>query len=280
MANHKKPTKAELDEDIKKGLEELDTPEDEPTPAPSEPAPSEPAPSEAAPSEPAPSEPAPSEPAPSEPAPSEPAPSEPEPSPDYKQKYVDSAREAQILHAKNKKISEALEKANQLETVTDEELEAEYGDVDLMDDTTKKLAKDNLLNKKRLSILDDVTKESKNIEDWNIKVDTFINDPKTLSDNPELEGRAEDFKIFATKKSRRGVDFETLVGSFLYDVTKHAAPRKKGQMFERGSGGPPIKPKLPDGKISVGEARLLMKRDYKKYKQMLKDGKIATENIE
>ena len=46
----------------------------------------------------------------------------PQKEPDYKKRYADSTREAQILHAKNKKIMEAVEKAKEIPDPTEEEL--------------------------------------------------------------------------------------------------------------------------------------------------------------
>ena len=271
---HKKPTQKELDE----GIEKAKKLENEPTP--SKPIPSEPKPT---PSEPIP-KPTPSEPptepkpTPSEP-PTEPTPSEPAPSPDYKKKFIESQREASILNAKNKNINEALEKAKTLPDPTDKEMTSEFPDWEMMSDTEKKLAIDNNKNKKALELLGDVTKESKKIDDWNKKVDVFINDARTLTNNPELEGKITDFKIFALKPTRRNMDFPDLISAFLFDASKNVQ-KNKGKMFERGSGGPNVKEKPKSDKISVSEADRLRQTDYKKYIKYVKAGKIDTSEIE
>ena len=91
-------------------------------------------------------------------------------------------------------------------------------------------------------------------------------------DHPELEGKVEDFKLFASKPTRRGVDFEDLIPAFLYNESKNKVAPKKGQMFEQGTGGN-SKPKPKGDKISTEEGRLLMNTDYNKFKELLKAGK-------
>lgn len=196
--------------------------------------------------------------------------------PDYKKKFSESTRESLILQSKVKKMSEAIKSVNNIPEPTDAEMTTEYPDWDVMTDTEKKLAKDSIKSKKAISLLGSITKESEDIEAWGQKVDAFIDDPKTLIDNPELEGKVEDLRIFASKPTRMGTNMEDMVKAFLYDVNK-SRKTNRGKMFEQGSGGPNDKMKKTDDKISLLDARILMKNDYKKYKEMLLAGKIATE---
>ena len=192
---------------------------------------------------------------------------------DYRKKFTESTREAQILHAKNKKINEAVEKAKGLPDPTEEDLIKEYPDWELLTDLEKKLAKNSLISTRRFSILEEVTAESKDIEAWNNRVDTFISDPKSLIKHPELEGKEDDFKIFAAKPTRRGVEFEDLIPAFLYGRKQEP---KKGAMFESGSGGPNEKSKPKTDTITLEQARKLRERDYNKYKEYLNAGKIES----
>lgn len=263
---HVKPTKEELEANLNKITEELDKPE-EPvveTPEPSTPD----------------AEPEPSTPAPEpEPEPSKEEEPQPEPSKedvDYKKKFAESTRESQILSYKNKKIAEAIDTASEMPSPTEEELIGEYPEWDTMTDLEKKLATDNLYNKRRFKLLEGVRKEEKDIEAWNGKVDSFTEDPKTLIDNPELEGKVEEFKNFAMKPSRRGVDFDVLVSSFLYTLDKQARkkPLNKGAMLETGTGGPNERPKPKTDKITTEQAATLMRTNYTLYKKYLVEGKI------
>jgi len=267
---HKKPTKAELQAEIDKTLEAT---EESPQPIEEE----QPKEKEVAPSE-APQEETTEEVVEEtteevvEEAPSEEAPVKESQEPDYKKKFVESTREAQVLHAKNKQLVDAVDEASLIE-VTEEDLQKEYGDWDLMTDTEKRLAKESLLSTRRFNVIRDEQLKFKDVEVWNEKVNVFADDPKTLVDHPELEGKVEEFKLFASKPTRRGVDFTDLIPAFLYNESKNKPAPKKGQMFEQGTGGN-TKPKPKGDKISTEEGRLLMKTDYNKFKEMLKAGKI------
>jgi hypothetical protein len=250
---HEKPTQEELDANAQKALEEAEAlknqePEKEPEKQlePEKQADKEPEENEEAPEE-----------------------------PDYKKKFVESTREAQVLHAKNKKISEVIEQAEQIPEPTEDELKAEYSDWDDLSATQQKMAKENLISNRRFKMLSQVTKEFKDMEAWQDKVTTFLDDPKTLVDHPRLEGKADEFRLFATKPSRRGVDMDVLISAFLFDVSKERKPNK-GKMFETGTGGPSDKGKPKSDKISLEEARTLRNADYAKYKEYLKAGKIES----
>jgi len=189
-----------------------------------------------------------------------------------KERLVASAQEAQILHAKNKKMTEALDKALATAEPTNDELIQEFPDWELMSDFEKKMGKDSITNAKRLKALDEIVKENKDLEGWVTKVDEFVADVANLTKYPELDGKESEFKLFATKPTRRNVDFEDIVSSFLYGLKPE--PKKKGQMFETGSGGPNDKGKPKGDKITIEEARTLRTTNYEKYKEMLRSGKI------
>lgn len=199
--------------------------------------------------------------------------------PDYKEKFVASTREAQILASHNRKMTEVIEKADQIPDATPEELKAQFPDWELMDPVQQVLIKDSIKNKKIFSMLGQVTKESRDIEAWNNKVDEFINDPKTLIAHPDLEGKQDDLKVFATKPSRRNVDFADIVSSFLYDAAK-AKTKNKGAMFQSPTAGPstPVKPKTD--KITMAEAMALKQTNFNKYKEFLVAGKIDTSELQ
>jgi len=194
--------------------------------------------------------------------------------PDYKKKFVASSREAQILHAENKRINETLDKAMSLPDPTEEEVQKDYPDWDLMGDFEKKMARDSAANKKRMMLLAEMAAVNKDLEGWQEEVDSFIDDPNTLINNPRLEGKKDDFRLFATR--HQGTDFKLLVSAFLFDAESKKPQPKKGKMFETGSGGPNEKVKKSN-KISLEEGRTLRKSDYKKWNELFRAGKIATE---
>lgn len=195
---------------------------------------------------------------------------------DYKKKFAESSRESIILLHQSKKLVKAIKEAGALPDPTDDEMKVEYTDWDLMDDAQKKMAKETAKNKRALAALGTVVQETENIEAWNTKVDEYISDPKTLQAFPGLEGREDDFKVFSSKETRRGADFEILTNAFLHTV-QDIKIKHKGSMFEKPSGGPSDKLKKKSDKISLSDAENIKKTDYKRWLQLLKDGKIESD---
>jgi len=202
---------------------------------------------------------------------------EAEPIPDYKKKFSESSREAQKIVAKNRKMNQAIDEANEVSEPTEEELQAEYEDWDLLDDSTKKIAKESMVSTRRFAIISQGRTESQKIDKWSEEVFKFADDPQTLIDNPELEGKTEEFMVFANEESNNSIPFKVLVGSFLHEQSKTAKPKSKGAMFPDGSGGPNDKGKPKGDKITVAESEVLRQTNYNKYKELLQAGKISTE---
>lgn len=276
MAKHVKPTKEELDANIKKAQEDLDK-LDNPQPTPSSPVPS---PSQAVPS---PSQQVPTA-SPSEEIPPEPTPSEPVPSKEIikdvlkvtKKKFSESSREAQIIAQNKKQLEEQIDEAQNMPEPTEEELKYEFPEWETLTDFEKRLAKDNLYQKRineRIKEIRNQQKEAeKRINERIVEVEEFLIDAEILKKFPDLEKKEEEFKKFATKSTRLTLDLEDLAKLFLFDMPQPI--RHKGAMFETGSGGPNERPQPKSDKISIDNARILMKTDYKKYKEYLKAGKI------
>ncbi len=284
MAAHVKPTKEELQAGIKKASDDLDKlpPEPDPnaTPEPATPVPAESTPV-VLPVEPAPT---PAVATPPEPTPgSEPIEPvvtvEPEPgSVDWKKRYGDSSREAIILSVKNKELNSAIDEASNLPEPTEEEMAVAYPEWEDLTPTEQRLARESLQNKKRFELINGATQKYKKVEDWHEKVNTFAGDPKTLIANPQLEGKVEEFKIFSSKPTRVGMDFEDLVLAFLGEEAKNVKPNHKGQeMFPSGSAGSKIIPQVPSDKLTVAQGAALLKSNPEEWKRLAKSGKIAFE---
>ena len=261
-SSHKKPTQEELDKLTADAEALAKKKKKSPEPKPTEPEPTKPEPTE--PESPEPSEPEP----PAEP--SEPEPTEPTEN-DLKKKLSASARENQKIAAKNRKVNEAIDKASDIPEPTDEEMKAEYPDWDIMEDFARKLAKEAIMGKKFRENLVKAREEGRKIEKWNEQVDKFVADPETLTKNPDLEGRLDEFKVYASDEANASVPFKVLVPAFLHNSTP---PKKnKGQMFPKGSAGPSDSGRK-DNRLTIEQGRALRKRDHKKWKQMLMAGKI------
>lgn len=269
MPKHIKPTAEELEANALKAAEEAEKlkNEDNPPANPSPEVPETPQPS---------------------PTPSieDNEPPSPSPSPEseegkYKKKFIASSREAIILHGKNEKnekLTNAIDDASQIKEMPEEVIKTEYPEWEEMTETEKRLAKESWINRERFNRIHQAAMEGKDIEEWSKNVDKFVEDPKSLITYPQLEGKTDEFKIFANKQSRRGADFSLLVSAFLFDVTTNTKP-KKGAMFENGSGGPNDKNKPKSDKITLEQARVLRQRDYGKYREYLRAGKIETADL-
>lgn len=195
-----------------------------------------------------------------------------------KKKSSASARENQKINAKNRIINQALIEADEIPEPTEDEMIKEFGQDawDVMSETERKLAKETVTSKKWRAKISQAKDQATKIEKWNDSVIDFIENPMTLNQYPNLEGKEEDFKEHAMKPENNNVNFETLVKSFLYDQSVNKVTHK-GSMFPSGNGGPNTKPIVKSDKLSIEDARKLRETDYPKWKQMLKDGKISTE---
>jgi len=193
-----------------------------------------------------------------------------------KEKLSASARENQKIYAKNRVINQAIVEAEDLPEPTEAELEKEYKDWDLASDTEKMLLKETYITKQWRAKIAEAGKQATKIEKWNDSIIEFADDPKTLIDNPQLEGNLEKFKEFAMEESNNSVPMKILVSAFLHENSSGVLPNK-GKMFEKGSGGANSKPIPTNGKISIEDARKLRETNFDKWREMLKAGKIESD---
>lgn len=206
--------------------------------------------------------------------------------PELKERYRQSTREAQVLRNQIVKRDEAVEQATNLPQPTEEEMTVIYPEWDVMDEVQRRMAIKTELSERRTSLIHKATMAGKDITTWYTKVDKFIDDPKTLLATPELEGKQEDFKMYATKETHRGADFEVLVKAFLFDFEKEDAANKlknKGEMFPKGSGGPAIKDETKPNKVTFAQLKTLRISNYSEYKKinkLIKEGKMVMESVE
>jgi len=195
----------------------------------------------------------------------------------FKKRFTESTREAQVLHAKNKKMLDAFDQVSEVVDPADEVMRKEFTDWEDLSEFEQKMAKDNWKANKRFEAINTIAQDNKDGASWGEKVDKFIDDPATVTNNPDLEGRLDEFKLFASVSSRRSVDFQDLISAFLYELQKTKPVKKKGKMFETGSGGPGKKSKPKSDKLSIEAGAKLKKADYKAYTQALIAGKITSE---
>lgn len=199
---------------------------------------------------------------------------EAEEKPDVKERYKESTREAQILHSKNKKYSDAFKKVKNIVEPTEEELKTAYPEWDDYTDLERKLLTKDLKNDRRFEAINEIGAEAEDADAWGEKVDKFIDDPQVLIDNPKLEGKVSNFTEFANKPSRRGVDMDDLIKAYLYDVSEAKPAKKKGNMFPTGTSGVDKNIKPKSDKMTVEQGAALQKRDYQAYIRAVKADKI------
>jgi len=192
---------------------------------------------------------------------------------------MDSSREAHKLKQREGKMNAAMDEADNLPEPTEEEMKGKYGDDwDVMDSFQKQVAIDSYQANRKLDILARARRETKQIDDWSGKVDRFVDNPKTLNNYPGLEGKIDDFKQYASNPKEMNGDMDTIVKAFLFESeTKKIdrnAKNKGKQMFPTGKSGGQTKPQRSDGMLSVEEGAVLMRTDYKKFRELLAQGKI------
>ena len=192
------------------------------------------------------------------------------------EKLSASAREVQKINAKNRVLNQAIIEADEIPEPTDEELQVKYPDWDVMSEVERKFAKETEISVQWRTKIKEASNQATKIVKWNESVETYAEDPKTLADNPELEGKTELFKEFAQRDENNSVPFGILVSAFLHEDAK-AKVSNKGKQFETTTGGGSEKPKLNKGTISLEDSIKLRDTNYDKYKELLKAGKIESD---
>jgi len=109
---------------------------------------------------------------------------------------------------------DAFDQVSEVVDPADEVMRKEFTDWEDLSEFEQKMAKDNWKANKRFEAINTIAQDNKDGASWGEKVDKFIDDPATVTNNPDLEGRLDEFKLFAGKPSRRGVDFQDLISAF------------------------------------------------------------------
>lgn len=195
----------------------------------------------------------------------EPVPAEP----DYKQKFIDSAREAMLLNERNKVKDAQLEKLTKTDTPTDDAMRELYPDWDEYNEVTKRAFIKQEAQEMRQRRIEAELAELKAEKQLHSELDSVI------ESNPRLSGKEAEFKKFALNPKNKGISAEVLAKAFLFDVSEDepAQPQvQKTEVLPQGNGGSrePIKPK----KISLEEAAKIRETDYSKWLELVKTGQI------
>ena len=195
---------------------------------------------------------------------------------DYKDKFRASSQEALTLHFKNQKLQQTIEEASALPEPTEDEVRAyakeqgeEYDDLTTL---TKNILKKTLHNENKFQKISEAQQEARNIDDWVGKVEHFVDSPEVINSYPDILDNADEFKSFAMKQDRRGMNLQDLATSFLYNIGQVTAKKNKGAMLMQGGNGAtePIKP----AGLTEDEAKVIRVSDPKQYRRLVKEGKI------
>lgn len=197
---------------------------------------------------------------------------------DKEKKYRAQQTEAQIQQERNNNLISTINKTTEIPEPTEQELRtyvAQEG-VDWEDLTPfeQSMAKKNLLNEKRLSMIQDVAQEAQKVDEWATKVDQFIQSTDSKPEYLALSGNETAFRSFAMQKSHRGTPLEVLLPAFLHNLPPKEP--KRGSLFNRGGGGEaPAKPS--DVITDAQQAANLRLNNPNEYKKLVKAGKIKVE---
>jgi regulator of replication initiation timing len=195
---------------------------------------------------------------------------------DLKEKLAGSTRESQTLYFKNKKISETIEQAANMADPTEEEIKiyalkqgANYDDLSEFERT---LLRTTLRNERKFELIHQSQQDAKRVDEWANKVDSFIDDERNIATFPTLEDNKDAFRRFAMKETRRGMDFNDLLASFLYN-NKSVVQKNKGSLLNsRGNGS--LTPEKPN-QLDENDAARIRARSPKEYNRLVREGKIV-----
>lgn len=193
---------------------------------------------------------------------------------DQRKKDAEASRqEALIQNARNKQITDKIKEAKDLQ-VTEEELRAEAAkdgiDFETLDPSQKLLLKRAILSERRFSTVSDVFVEEGKTQEWLGKITEFIGEETTGQKFPRLAQHTEQFKIFAMKPTRRGLDFEDLATLFLANIPQDTKKKMKGSLLPRGNGGE----KREKKGITEDDVVAMRKINPGKVTDLMKKGKI------
>lgn len=197
---------------------------------------------------------------------------------DREKRYRAQQAEVQIQTEKSKHLVTTITQADELPEPTDNELRdwLKKDNVELEDLSPfeKSMAKQNLLNKKKLSLITDAAQSSQKIDEWANTVDTFIDSTYGKAEYLGLNGHEADFRKYSMQASHRGVEMEVLLPAFLHSLPP--AETKRGDLFNRGGGGERSRAQT-DVITDATQAQQLRISNPKEYKRLLNTGKIKIE---
>lgn len=200
-----------------------------------------------------------------------PAPVNPEAQVDYKKKFTESSREAQLLQGRLKEMERTIGELTAEDIPTDEEMKTVDPNWDFYSEMEQRMFKKNVALERKLNKTTGA-------------LTGFISDQKRrteldeiISSKPELKGKEKEFEAFAARPNNKGVPMETLVSAFLYEVKDELPPEPddpnkiQGQpVLNSGGAGKGIQSKTEQ--YTLEEAQNIRKTDPTKYNELIRKG--------
>lgn len=197
---------------------------------------------------------------------------------DKEKRYRAQQAEDSIIREKDRELKAKIEEASKIADPTEDELKTEYSEWDEMTSTEKRLAKDNLGNKRKLSLINEANTEALKIDDWGKSIDGLLEKIDSDASLLPLSGHELEFRRYAMQASHRNVDTEVLIPAFLHTLGNEVKPNRS--IFNSKGGG--IAPEKPKSDIitDADEARRLKtgtQAQQDEYRRKLRAGKIRIE---
>jgi len=189
--------------------------------------------------------------------------------PDWKKKATTQGQENILLNARLEAERTRNAQLTSKDAPTDDEMRGLYSNWDELDEASKTFYRNQRQIDKRAARAEGLVLTLSERIEFDNKLDDFHEE--VPADFKKLEGRETEFKRFAKRKANVGLPLNILAQAFLFDAQIDAppaphTPTNKGPGLENGSGGPRSAP--THKKISIEEAAIIRKTDWKRYKEL------------
>lgn len=192
--------------------------------------------------------------------------------PDYKNKFIESQRDAILNHERLKQKDAHISKLTTKDTPTDDEMRSLHPEWDQLDDYNKRVLTQIRQADKRAIAAEERAAALERKREFEDSLVDFVDTPP--EEFKGLKGKESEFKRFAQRKANIGLPLDTLAKAFLFDIQDEIQPVHTPTItpgLERGSGGPRTASKT---KISLTEASNLRKTNFAEYRRLVLAGQI------
>ena len=197
-----------------------------------------------------------------------------------KERQKQSANEKRIVREQNTILQERLAEVKEIPEPTDAELREYEPEYDELTDAQKRMTKRLWKSDKRAEQMHAIAIATKSDQEWNKKLDEFIDVADAEDKYPEIVKNRQEFIKFATQKQHKGVPVDILADAFYTrQGMQKPTPKRANLMGRSGTGGrtPIVVQKQKDTKLTPDQAKRLREKDPTKWLQLAKSGRIAND---